>query len=678
MDIETRRVLIATVIYYLMIGIYYVFSIFPQGRVWGVNWWAYWSDPTIFLLLLCGLIAPVIVWKTLRPLHSLPDSFTRTKHFRVSNPVIMATLVVVFGSTFYLCRASTHFLGDGYLLISRLVADKPFIEPRNYGAMIAPSMLVQHLTGKTLAGATLAYQIMAYLAGTGFVGYILWCGKTLFDQFTDRLQFILLMLTGGHMLLFFGYVENYAPFVLAVAVFTFSGIQIARGHLSRLWMIGLLGICIFFHILGIFLTGAALYLFLPESLRMRINQVPTKVVVLFTIVLFLTGGILYQVIVGKYLLLSLTFLPIVADQFVVEGYTLFSLNHLIDYLNLILILSPPCIMLLSAMPWKRSADPTVDNTIRFLLVLLGCLLLGLFMINPKLGMPRDWDLFAFVGVPLTALFYFASCRAFLSKGSRLYVVVLATTLSMLILGPRIASQMVDQIAITHLNSYMDLDQIKNRPAYQALHTYLKKHELNDRADALSRTLNERQPERSIHKKGYSLFWQGSHKEAIPYFEESIRLNPMYHPAYQYLGFALARLNRFDSAIVVLDIADIMNPNNPVIYFELGMIDFHRREMRLAESNLIRSLEIKSDQPHVRLQLALLYSLEHNKGQFDLLLPSLAGDNGVKPEEFVLLGNLQLKSNDTSRAVQCYRLAIDQGLDSLTKVRLRASFPDLIP
>ena len=69
--------------------------------------------------------------------------------------------------------------------------------------------------------------------------------------------------------------------------------------------------------------------------------------------------------------------------------------------------------------------------------------------------------------------------------------------------------------------------------------------------------------------------------------------------------------------------------------------------------------------------------EQKLEQFDRLMRDLINDSSVEPIELRTLGDYQLKYHDTTRAVRCYQLAIDRGLDSLMAADLHENFPDLM-
>jgi tetratricopeptide (TPR) repeat protein len=90
------------------------------------------------------------------------------------------------------------------------------------------------------------------------------------------------------------------------------------------------------------------------------------------------------------------FLPLFSPEAPLHNYNLFSLNHILDYFNVIISWSAPALfILLSAIFVYRKKINWNDP----LLIILGStllLFLGiLFMINPLVSMPMDWDLFSF-------------------------------------------------------------------------------------------------------------------------------------------------------------------------------------------------------------------------------------------------------------------------------------------
>ena len=95
------------------------------------------------------------------------------------------------------------------------------------------------------------------------------------------------------------------------------------------------------------------------------------------------------------------FLPLIAPEPPLDRYNLLSWNHLFDFLNAIWLWSPIALL---AGSWllvrkKVSLSPPAVALLLTLLLMTGFL----FMVNPLVSMPMDWDLFCFPAPVLLVL-----------------------------------------------------------------------------------------------------------------------------------------------------------------------------------------------------------------------------------------------------------------------------------
>ena len=96
-------------------------------------------------------------------------------------------------------------------------------------------------------------------------------------------------------------------------------------------------------------------------------------------------------------------IPLFKGHPMTPGYWLFSPAHLLDIVNEFLLVTP-LLPVLTILGWKSPKAIIDDGTSLFFGVLgLGGLIF-MFIIDPKLGMARDWDLFALVAFPWLLLF----------------------------------------------------------------------------------------------------------------------------------------------------------------------------------------------------------------------------------------------------------------------------------
>jgi len=108
------------------------------------------------------------------------------------------------------------------------------------------------------------------------------------------------------------------------------------------------------------------------------------------------------------------FIDITSSNQTESGYSIFSYDHLIDIINQSLLLSP--LLLVYIVFFKAKALFTNDKIETLFLAIssIGGLIFLLF-VDPKLGMARDWDLFALTLYPVTLFVILKNKTALLNK-----------------------------------------------------------------------------------------------------------------------------------------------------------------------------------------------------------------------------------------------------------------------
>ena len=116
---STQQRIVCLGAYYLTIGIFLIAMMAPEGRVWGINWWAYLSVSWRVVLVLLGLAAGPVLWQLAVRIHrsetGAHDSGTNSSYLKLVLP-----FALVFAVLYLFFPSQTHFLGDGYQLLSRL------------------------------------------------------------------------------------------------------------------------------------------------------------------------------------------------------------------------------------------------------------------------------------------------------------------------------------------------------------------------------------------------------------------------------------------------------------------------------------------------------------------------------------------------------------------------------
>jgi hypothetical protein len=220
------------------------------------------------------------------------------------------------------------------------------------------------------------------------------------------------MLTTGSMQLFFGYVENYTIVSLALLITLFLSWRSLQGELQPVWPVLGLAITNGFHPSTVFLWPGMVLLVWLCWRRGRVSAAKGLAQLLLPPV-GVAGAILALMESGGHGVSALLgvdrpgggdaiwFVPLFETTTEWQHYTMFSAAHLIDWLNLHLLISPfglPLIvMTLVIARWFRLTlfDRTTDRDYGYFLGLTAVMYLLLtWLWNPDYGGRKDWDLFA--------------------------------------------------------------------------------------------------------------------------------------------------------------------------------------------------------------------------------------------------------------------------------------------
>jgi len=367
-----------------------------------------------------------------------------------------------------------HFLGDGYTVIAYLANENPLIKTREIGESLAHIWMKNILPGTPKEASLLSFQVISNISGFLYLVSLTLFTRSIFKRFSDRIIFWLGMATSGYILLFFGYAEYYSLFVLSTMIFALTGFLAIKENINKWLVLIPLLLAIFFHIMGVFLIPGAVYIiFSTGKIGKKFTRLKRKTGnILWISVVFVAIAVFYYVYTKSYFF-QFAFLSLTGGIVTVEGYTLFSFNHIADFINLLFLLLPG-VLLLSAILIMTPLDSIFKKKdYRFLTVLSVSTLTSAFIFDPKLGMPRDWDLFAFAGIPLTFFFYYL----ILDNKQKLWfyipVSIMAILLGFLSLVPRVAIPMIPEYAVERIRDYINLDKIKNRNGQAVLTNYFK-------------------------------------------------------------------------------------------------------------------------------------------------------------------------------------------------------------
>ncbi len=300
-------------------------------------------------------------------------------------------LSVGFTGLFYLFRVSTAFLGDGYFLLNVFGRNEAYtsnlVKPLSIWIIKTIQML---FGGYTYWNALYTFQTVSIVSGFFVLFNFITIAGMLTDSVRGRLFALGTLICSGWLLLFFGYIEYYPLLWLAASFFITQSIKCIQGNAPR-WTVWLtFAITIAIHMQAVYFLPGVLYIQFHEQFSNFVSRMASKnrrwllaIGLLLPFCAVLLADLLVPPISNPFL----RFFPL-GTAF--PKYTVLSLGNLYEIANLVLLIVPSVLILLALAFWgnPRSSDRVAR--------LLGLFSLGglyfLILMNPKLGLARDWDL----------------------------------------------------------------------------------------------------------------------------------------------------------------------------------------------------------------------------------------------------------------------------------------------
>ena len=276
-------------------------------------------------------------------------------------------------------------------------------------------------------------------------------------------------------------------------------------------------------------------------------------------------------------------------------------------------------------------------------------------------MPRDWDLLSFAGIPLSILAYHFLLLSNNSPTVRrgMWLIV---AMGLLVLFPRVVSQVDASIAIKHCKSYFALDLTKNRNGRIALIHYYES--IGDTTSA--RYEGEERlrlfPENTYNLLAKEHFNQGKYLDVITLSKKAIGLNPTHHESYANMGTSYLKLNQNDSALLYLEIANGLNYNNRTILANLGTAYSRKGQPGKAERYWWRAYKLEPDRVGPLVSLAILYINSDRFEESFECFQELAANENVTVDYLKSIADGYLKRKHYDYARQAYKIAVLKGLD----------------
>ncbi len=399
------------------------------------------------------------------------------------------------------------------------------------------------------------------------------------------------LLTAGYMQLFFGYVEVYALYPAGLLLYLYAGLRALGGR----WPIVIPALILGF----LFALHQAFLVFMPSLLyvgfrlwRDKMSSLPIIVFALLccfacSFALILICGVTPLEYVGR--TGERNFLPLFGETTKDKHYNVFSITHVVDFLNQQLLVAPAAYL---AVFWFRRRH---FSHYPFLLIAFLFSLGSTFADNAEIGAFRDWDIFSLPSVPL--LLWVALIARDRSRQSMLTVCGAALIHTVFWIGVN-ADPIKAETRFTHNTGCLKGNAQVN--ASITLGKYYRAQADTLRAlEAYEQSINgdPTNPNRWT-MVGNQCRELGEPYKAIRFYAKAAELSPNSGLPYLNLGAVYSDLGEIDKAIVYMEYARTMELEHHLAktYVNLGALYIKIERYNLAEARFGKALEIQPDHP----------------------------------------------------------------------------------
>lgn len=648
-------------------------SYFPKERLWGLNHLAYFSPYFAIVITVLGLLVlvPKInhwLQSILKRLLNFIYELTIKRHKYLYFMIFSFLSIIVFWSL----RVKTPLLGDGYHLTAGRLAEKA-IETTELLERATRFYLYKFLKQFLSVDMAATYALVSYLAGAIFVFFAILTGDLLGKNRFEKVFVFSILISMGSILLFLGYVENYSLTCATILAYLYFSLRYLKNRSSILpaTLIFILG-C-FLHLLTFCLLPSLVFLYLLRSdFHTQKLYISKKRIFLFSLIsiLIVIGICMYIMGYGKYSSLLEIIIPLSPAWYNVPYYTLFSLSQLLDIFNEHLLVSPIGLILLLAIVviFGLKKIELRDRTFQFLVIVMLFQLAFPFLIDPDLGVVRDWDLFSFTALGYTLLGIYLFLKLVQDERRIRYIGTVLVFTSFLSTLPWVIVNANTKKSLKRIVNAVELDPARNFSLFLYIDEYLEKM---GRLGA-----EERKKMDELYRQHFGLAWlnmkgweqvkAGNPERAEHIFKEAVRIAPGRASTHHNLGIFYKREGKLDEAIFELEKVIQLDPEDILAfrsYAGLGDIYSRKRQYEKAAEMYKGAIKGKINNKEM---------VYHKLGQCYLLTGKLdeaismhretlkLNHNFVEPHLY--LGHAYRKKGMKDKAIEEYRIYLKYATD----------------
>jgi Tfp pilus assembly protein PilF len=229
-----------------------------------------------------------------------------------------------------------------------------------------------------------------------------------------------------------------------------------------------------------------------------------------------------------------------------------------------------------------------------------------FILNPGLGMARDWDLFSATALGYTILGVYFLFRLIKDRTTLRYVRTVLIFTSFFLTLPWILINHNPTLSIKRFENLLDLDLKKSRNGRYVLAQYYSARNMKKEKDKVSDEFNEKLPEVNLTEIGLRYYNSGKIEAATELLQRVTLLEPGFPEAHNFLGLAYFKSGKIPEAEAEFKKVIELRPDYVDGYVNLGHLYTSRNQADEAIKTYEKAVRLKTEEPEVYNNLALFY------------------------------------------------------------------------
>ena len=571
----------------------------------GFKWYSFWGInhiaflPHLYWYLYAILIAVSVILLAVKRFESTVEqtALSIDRLLWGSGKWPRLALAIFAMLIFYIFRVQIHLLGDGYTWLANLGRDSGYIHKWAEPVSTYLIRFIQQFLGAgTEQTALEAFRILSIFSGGIFVYNIIGIIDKLSPAPQIRLIGLFTFLFSGTTLLFFGYVEFYPVTWAAASIF----INLSLTYLMerRLLILTLLAFIatILMHVEAVFLLPGVAIL-LTSHVEKPLLKKSCYVIIALIAVAF-AGYLIW--LYHTRIEFEVLILPPLQGRPVAPDYTIFSLVHLVDLVNILFLIFPGWLFIFGLV-FMYGNFGKIDRMTVYLAALSSGSLLFLVIYGAAITMGRDWDIFslALFTPGLLMIRLISNKRSEMHPRPVMAYILMTGFLTVCFLSTAILHEPYEKRFRTLLNE-------RNDNGWALLANYYHDSGDEDKFKEIITERIKRFPQLTLLQMAYNLLDNGDYENARKIAARLVEENPYRADFHQILGNVSGKLGDFESSEEHFEIATRLKPYNSAIRNEFGRMYLDHKDYEHALVQLGKAFKMTPEVNSISESMALCY------------------------------------------------------------------------